>query len=102
MNFPIPKVDEQYENLRECNLFSTLDLVSGYLQVPLTEHAKEKTAFITSDKTGQLERMVFGLRNSPYVFSQLMNIVLEPIKGTTALWHLDDVLVGAKSWCEMM
>lgn len=41
-----------------------LDLAQGYLQMLLTEGSKEKTVFITEDKTGQFERVMFGLVNA--------------------------------------
>ncbi|KFM70858.1 hypothetical protein X975_22855, partial [Stegodyphus mimosarum] len=44
----------------ECKLFTTLDLAHAYLQIPLSEQDKLKTAFITPDETGQFERMTFG------------------------------------------
>lgn len=49
-----------------------MDLALGYFgQVPLTEAAKEKTAFITPSESGQFNRMMFGLINAPYEFSLL-------------------------------
>ncbi|KAF2892664.1 hypothetical protein ILUMI_13507 [Ignelater luminosus] len=74
----------------------------GYLQIPLTEGAKEKTAFITPDETGQFERMIFGLTNAPYEFCQLMNTVLGPLKNKICVCYLDDLLLGARDWTEML
>jgi hypothetical protein len=100
--FPTPQLDDHLETLYGAKLFCTLDLASGYLQVPLTETAKEKTAFITPDDTGQFERMVFGLINAPFEFSRLMQRVLNPLKGKVAMWYLDDVLVPAVLYEEML
>jgi hypothetical protein len=52
---------EQLESLADSRLFTQLDLASGYLQIPLTEEAAMKTAFIMADTTGQFNRMPFGL-----------------------------------------
>lgn len=101
-NFPIPQIDEQFEGLSGCTLFSTLDLTSGYLQVPLTEKAQEKTAFITNDDTGQFTKMVFGLTNAPYEFSRLMNLVLGDLKNKICVNFLDDVLIPARDWQQML
>lgn len=49
--FPTPNIDEHLETLTGAKMFCTLDLASGYLQVPLTERAKAKTAFITPSET---------------------------------------------------
>jgi hypothetical protein len=77
-------------------------LASGYLQVPLSEQAKEKTAFITPSETGQFERMVFGLLNAPYEFSRLMQRVMQPLRNKVALWYLFDILIPATSFEDML
>ena len=67
-----------------------------------SEEAKQKTAFITPDVTGQFERMIFGLCNAPLEFSRLMTIVLGPLGRNVARWYLDDILVAAADWKEMV
>ncbi|KAF2885868.1 hypothetical protein ILUMI_20305 [Ignelater luminosus] len=78
--YPIPTIKKHFENLSGSKIFTTLDLAHGYLQIPLTKGAKEKTAFITPDETGQFERMIFGLTNDPYEFCRLMNTALGLLK----------------------
>lgn len=56
--FPTPNMYDNLEAFSGAKLFCTLDLASGYLQVPLTEEAKAKTGFITPSETWQFERMV--------------------------------------------
>ncbi|CAI6345769.1 unnamed protein product [Macrosiphum euphorbiae] len=68
--YPTPNMDDHLEVLTGAKMFCTLDLASGYLQVPLTEEAKAKTSFITPTEKGEFERMVFGLINAPYEFSR--------------------------------
>jgi hypothetical protein len=79
-----------------------MDLASRYLQVPLSESAKKKTAFITPNESGQFERMVFGLINAPYEFSRLMQRILHPLKKKVAMWYLDDILVPSTSFDDMI
>ena len=43
--YPLPRIDESLEALAGSKYFSTLDLMSGYWQVPLDEDAKDKSAF---------------------------------------------------------
>lgn len=100
--YPLPSIDDQLESLSGAKLYTVLDLAHGYLQVPLSESAKEKTAFITPDETGQFERMMFGLSNAPAVFQRLMNRVLGTLKGSVALCYLDDILIPAKDWKELI
>ena len=74
---PLPRIDNTLEALKGDKIFSTLDLKSGYWQVPIKEEHKKKMAFRTS--SGQLykfNRLPFRLCNSPATFSRLMNNVL--------------------------
>lgn len=100
--FPTPNLDEHLEQLHGAKMFTTLDLALDYLQVPLIEGAKEKTAFITPSETGQFERMVFGLINAPYEFSRLMQRVLHHLKDKVAMSYLDDILVPSTSFADMI
>lgn len=55
------------------------------MQIPLTENAKRKTAFITPDGTGQFERAMFGLMNAPFYFAKQMKIIFGPYGPKLAL-----------------
>lgn len=81
INFPIPQIDKQFDGLAGYCLFTTLNLASGYLQVPLMEVAQEKTAFETTDETEQFTRMIFGLTNASYEFVRMINLVLKELRG---------------------
>lgn len=56
VNYPIPNFDDLLELLNGAIFFIILDLASGYLQMPLTEEAKNLTSFITENETGRFER----------------------------------------------
>jgi len=79
-----------------------LDLASGYLQVPLSEAAQEKTAFIMPDDTGQFTRMPFGLAGAPGEFTRLMRKVLGSLKDRIVKNYLDDWVVDAEDWPDML
>ena len=85
--------------LKGTKTFSTLDLTSGYWQVPIKEERKNKTAFRTS--SGQLykfNRLPFGLCNAPATFSRLMDNVLSGLLWEVCLYYLDDIIVFSKDW----
>jgi len=52
----MPEVDEQLAALAGGSIFTTLDLSKGFLQIPLTEETKEKSAFVTENITAKFER----------------------------------------------
>ncbi|CAB0036792.1 unnamed protein product [Trichogramma brassicae] len=99
MSFPLPNIEDHLNQLRSENkLFIVLDLAHGYLQVPLSKEARQKTAFVTPDDTGEFTRMSFGLSNAPFYFSKLMKKVLEPVRNNVVLHYLDDILIAASTW----
>ena len=98
---PLPRIDDTLESLHGACYFSTLDLKSGYWQVPIREEDKEKTAFRTS--SGQLfefNQLPFGLCNAPATFSRLMDKTLAGLAWSICLYYLDDIIVFSKTWEE--
>ena len=98
---PLPRIDDLFDALHGARWFSTLDLKSGYWQVPIMERDKEKTAFHTS--SGQLyefNQVPFGLCNAPATFSRLMDRVLSGLHWETCLFYLDDIIVFSSTWEE--
>ena len=98
---PLPQIDDLLDALHGAHWFSTLDLKSGYWQVPIMERDKEKTAFRTS--SGQLyefNQVPFGLCNAPATFSRLMDRVLSGLHWETCLFYLDDIIVFSSTWEE--
>ena len=89
--YPLPKIDECLDTLSGSQFFSTLDLASGYHQVPLHEDDKEKTAFSTRKGHFHYTAMPFGLANSPSSFERLMEICLRGLQWKVACLYLDDV-----------
>ena len=96
--YPLPLINDALECLSHCKLFTTLDCVSGYWQVPLEEEDKSKTAFITRDGLFEFETMPFGLCNAPSTFQRLMDLVMNGIKWKKVMIYLDDIIIFSKNF----
>ena len=92
---PMPVLDEVLANLGGATIFSSLDLLSGYWQVPLDESSKPLTAFSTHREHLQFEVMPFGLSNAPLTFVRLMQSVLGNMKNVYC--YLDDIILFSTS-----
>ena len=102
MSFPLPKFEDVVDTLGEAKaqIFSVIDLASGFYQIPLDESTKHKSAFITHQGVFQFKRLPFGLMNSPISFQSLMTKVLQSLLWSTALVYIDDVIIFSKSFAQ--
>ena len=71
--WPVPSVEEIFDDLRSSIFFSTLDLLQGYLQIEMDEICKEKATFICKFGTYKFEVMPFGLKNSDATLQRMMD-----------------------------
>ncbi|CAH2109089.1 unnamed protein product [Euphydryas editha] len=95
--YPIPIIEDEVARLSGQAWFITLDLMSGYYQVPIAEESKHWTAFVTPDGHYEYNRMPFGLANAPAVFQRMMNHVLGQVRFNKATVYLDDLLIFGKT-----
>lgn len=95
--FPLPRIEESLDSLSGARWFSTLDLASGYLQVPVSEQDRSKTAFCTPFGLFEFNRMPFGLCNAPSTFQRLMERLFGDQQCQSLLLYLDDVVVFSSS-----
>ena len=93
--YPLPRIDDSLDALSGSKFFSTLDLVSGYWQVPLDEDAQEKSAFATRSGLRKWKVLPFGLTSAPSTFQRLMERVLHGLHWKSLLLYLDDIIVIA-------
>ena len=101
-SYPLPNIDETLDSLSGAQYFCALDLASGYWQVPLTDSAKEKTAFSTKFGLYQFNVMPFGLCNAPATFERLMERVLKGHIGNRCLVYLDDIVIYGRTFQETL
>ena len=95
--FPLPRIEESLDALSGARWFSTLDLASGYNQVPVAEQDKPKTAFCTPFGLFEWNRMPFGLCNVPGTFQRLMQRMFGDQQCESLLLYLDDIVVFSTS-----
>lgn len=91
--YPLPRIDDLLDRLKGCKYFTSLDLASGYHQIPISEQSIDKTAFITPDGHYEYLRMPFGLVNAPAVFQRTMNTILGSMRFSSVMAYLDDILI---------
>nr|AHN53418.1 pol polyprotein [Nuttalliella namaqua] len=98
--YPMPRIDDALDAVCGANYFSSLDMRSGYWQIPMAEEDKEKTAFVTPDGLYEFNVMPFGLCNAPATFERMMDTVLRGLRWKVCLCYLDDVVVYSSSFSE--
>ena len=99
--YPLPRVNDQLDQLGESRFFSTLDLASGYWQIRVAPGSREKTAFVVPNRFYEFRVMSFGLSNAPAVFQRLMQRVLMGLnlQGGQAFVsvYTDDIVVYSRT-----
>ncbi|KAE8798064.1 hypothetical protein D1007_26675 [Hordeum vulgare] len=95
--YPLPNINELFEQLKGAKIFSKLDLTMGYHQICNREEDIPKTAFRSSFGSYEYTVMSFGLANAPPTFYQMMNYIFSTFKNEFVLLYLDDILVFSET-----
>lgn len=93
--YPLPHIQDFNANLAGTTIFSKIDLVRGYHQIPMTPDDVPKTAVVTSFGLWEFLRMSFGHKNVAQSFQRLMDNILQGIPFVFV--YLDDILVASKN-----
>jgi len=96
--YPLPHIDTCLGSMDGAVWFSTLDLRSGYHNIPIRESDRDKTAFITRRGCFRYKVLPFGCSTAPSVFQRLMDLVLCGLTYVTCLVYLDDIIVYANDF----
>ena len=95
---PLPRICETLESLAGAAHYTTIDMNSGFWQVPMDDESKQYTAFtLGSMGLYECECMPFGLCNAPPTFQRLMLNCLGELNLTYCLIYLDDVIIFSRT-----
>lgn len=95
--FPLPRIDDIFDNLGNSTVYSVLDLSSGFYQIPLKKECRQYTSFTTPLGQFQYKRLPQGCSASPGQFSRAMQIAFSKMIPKKAWVYMDDLICLGKS-----
>jgi hypothetical protein len=98
--YPLPRIDDLLDQLKNVIYFTKLDLCSGYRQIRVTEQDAWKTSFKTKQGLFEWLVMSFGIFNALATFLRVINDVFRTFLYEFFIVYLEDILVFSRTWDE--
>ncbi|GKE78724.1 putative reverse transcriptase domain-containing protein [Tanacetum coccineum] len=95
--YPLPRIDDLFDQLQGSSVYSKIDLRSGYHQLRVRDEDIPKTAFKMRYRNYEFQVIPFGLTNAPAVFMDLMNRVCKPYLDKFVIVFIDDILIYSRN-----
>jgi hypothetical protein len=95
--YPLPRIEDLFDQVRGVRVFSKIDLRSGYHQMKVSPSNIPKTTFYTQYGLYEFTVMSFGLTNAPAYFMNLMNKVFMEYLDKFVVVFIDDILIYSKN-----
>ena len=97
-SYPLPHIEDCIDRIGHSKYVSKFNMLKGYWQIPLSERAKELSAFATPDGLFQHKVMPFGMRNAPATFQRFVNQVTAEVEGCEVC--IEDVIIYSDNWTD--
>ena len=99
-SFPVPRMDDCIDNISQAKYVIKFDLLKGFWQIPLTDRAKEISAFVTPYGLYQYKVMPFGMKHSPATFKRLINMIITGLDNCKT--YIDDAIIYSEKWDQLI
>lgn len=97
--YPLPYISSILDRLKNAKYISSLDIKSGYWNIPLSEESKKFTAFTVPGRgLWQFKRLAFGLHSAPATFQKFIDKILGPELEPFVFKYLDDIIIIAETF----
>ena len=96
-SYPLPTIDQAFEQLGGASVFSVFDLNSAYFQIPLSVQSRRVTAFCTPYGLFEFNKLPMGISVGSQGLSRVIDELFADVKGRWVFNFLDDLVVYSAS-----
>ncbi|CAG4965494.1 unnamed protein product [Colias eurytheme] len=101
--YPLPLIDDHIDRLGKLKFFTSLDMATGFHQIPMHNDSIRYTGFVTPEGHFEYLKMPYGFANAPVVYQRIISDTLRPFieagkaTSTTSIVYIDDVLIPSET-----